>query len=61
MTNFKDSLNNFSPLFEMWFTVQRKVKVKVMCTLVQAQRLCTGRTAHRDIALLFFDHDTRRG
>ena len=41
-----------------------KVKVKVKCTLVQALRLCTGRTAHRGsrgIALLFLDHDTRRG
>jgi len=36
----------------------------VKCTLVQALRLCTGRTAHRGsrgIALLFLDHDTRRG
>jgi hypothetical protein len=33
------------------------------CTLVQALRLCTGRTAHkgsRAIALLFHDHGTRR-
>jgi len=32
--------------------------VKVKCTLVQALRLCTGRTAHRgsrNIALLFLD------
>ena len=39
------------------------VKVKVKCTLVQALRLCTGRTAHRGsrgIALPFLDHDTRR-
>jgi hypothetical protein len=39
-------------------------KVKVMCTLVQSLRLCTGRTAHRGsrgIALLFLDHGTRRG
>jgi hypothetical protein len=38
--------------------------VKVKCTLVQALRLCTGRTAHRDsrgIALPFLDHGTRRG
>ena len=38
--------------------------VKVKCTLVQALRLCTGRTAHRGsrgIALLFHDHGTRRG
>jgi len=40
------------------------ISTKVKCTLVQALRLCTGRTAHkgsRGIALLFFDHDTRRG
>ena len=40
------------------------LKVKVKCTLVQAQRLCTGRTARRGsrgIALLFHDHGTRRG
>jgi len=38
-------------------------KVKVQCTLVQALRLCTDRTAHRGrrvIAELFLDHDTRR-
>jgi hypothetical protein len=37
---------------------------KVKCTLVQAPRLCTGRTAHRGsrgIALLFHDHGTRSG
>ena len=42
----------------------REVKVKVKCTLVQALRLCTGRTAHmgsRGVALLFLDHGTRRG
>ena len=40
------------------------VKVKVKCTFVRALRLCTGRTAHRGsrgIALLFYDHGTRRG
>ena len=39
-------------------------KVKVKCVLVQALRLCTGRTAHsgsRGIALLFLDHGTSRG
>jgi len=39
-------------------------KVKVKVTLVQALRLCTGRTAHREsrgIALPFLDHGTRRG
>ena len=37
---------------------------KANCTLVQALRLCTGRTAHRGsigIALLFLDQGTRRG
>ena len=41
-----------------------KVKVKVKCTLVQALRLCTGRTAHRGsrgIAPPFLDHGTKRG
>jgi len=41
-----------------------QIRVKLKCTLVQALRLSTGRTAHRGsrgIALLFLDHDTRRG
>ena len=40
------------------------IKGKVKVTLVQALRLCTGRTAHRGsrgIALPFHDHCTRRG
>jgi len=40
------------------------LKGNVKCTLVQALRLCTGRTAHRGsrgIALLFLDHGIRRG
>jgi len=40
------------------------IYIKVNCALVQARRLCTGRTAHRGsggIALLFLDHGTRRG
>ena len=39
-------------------------RVKVKCTLVQAMRLCTGRTVHRGsrgIALPFLNHGTRRG
>ena len=39
-------------------------KEKVKYTLVQALRLCTGRTAYRasrGIALLFHDHGTRKG
>ena len=46
------------------FTFRKKRKGKVKCPLVQALRLCTGRTAHRGsrgIALLFHDHGTRRG
>ena len=42
----------------------REIKVKLKVTLVQALRLCTGRTVHRGsrgIALLFLDHGTRRG
>ena len=38
--------------------------MKVKCSVVQALRLCTGRTAHRGsrgIALLFLDNGTRRG
>ena len=38
--------------------------LKIKCTLVQALRLCTGRTAtsgSRGIALLFLDNGTRRG
>jgi len=43
---------------------QNSVEVKVKWTLVQALRLCTGRTADRGsrvIALLFLDHGIRRG
>jgi hypothetical protein len=47
------------------FGVKMKVKVKVKCTLLQALRLCTGRTAHRGggrgLVLLFHDHGTGRG
>jgi hypothetical protein len=48
---------------DLTISVLTKVKVKVKVTLVQALRLCTGRTAHRGnraIALLFLDHGTRR-
>ena len=41
-----------------------KLVVGINCTLVQALRLCTGRTVHRrsiGIALLFLDHGTRSG
>ena len=57
------------PLVQMFLgktfkTVLIKLKQKVKCTLVQALRLCTGRTTHkgsRGIALTFHDHGTRRG
>ena len=47
-----------------WHITRICTKVKVKVTLVQALRLCTGRTAHRGsrgIALPFHDHGTRRG
>ena len=40
------------------------LSIKVKCTLVQALRLCTGRTAHRGsrgIALLFHDQRHKKG
>jgi hypothetical protein len=43
--------------------LRNKVK-KVKCTLVQALRLCKGRTAHRGcrrIVLPFLNHNTRSG
>ena len=43
---------------------EMRKEVKVKCTLVQALRLCTGRTAHRgsrDIALTFLDHALEGG
>ena len=52
------------PMFILQHTIRIKVNVKVNWTLVQTQRLCTGRTAYRGsrgIALLFLDHETRRG
>jgi hypothetical protein len=72
----KGSLEIFVPIYQIsWyhsfiytavmalhFALCKKVKVKV--TLVQALRLCTGRTAHRGsrgIDLPFHDHGTRRG
>ena len=46
------------------FTLRLEIKRQVKVTLVQALRLCIGRTAHRGsrgIALPFHDHGTRRG
>jgi len=55
----------FTPGIEPWYSLNKRLyKIKVKCTLVQALRLCTGRTAHRGsrgIPLLFLDHGTRRG
>jgi len=44
--------------------ILKERKVKVKCTLVQALRLCTGRTdirGSRGVALFLLDHGTRRG
>jgi len=49
---------------ELRFLAGRDGKKKLKCTLVQALRLCTVRTAHRGsraVALHFLDHGTRRG
>jgi hypothetical protein len=51
---------DYGRIYDGFFDMVGKVK----CALVQALRLCTGRTAHRDsrgINLLFHDHGTRRG
>ena len=68
LQDFKNSCDSLRKVLCHIFTefgiTMRVIKVKVKCTLVQALRLCTGRTAHkgsRDVALLFFDHGTRRG
>jgi len=48
----------------VYFLLSLDYGKKVKCTLVQALKLCTGRTAHRGsrgIALLFHDHSTRKG
>ena len=58
----KSMINADEPRFKP--THVSLVKGKVKCTLIQALRLCTGRTTHRGsrgIALLFLDHVTRRG
>ena len=55
---------NSDPTGRIFVTVYIEVKVKVKSSLVQAMRLCTGRTAHRGsrgITLPFHDHGTRRG
>jgi len=68
------SLQFLSEIFLILRRIQRGIiikvhtssynKLEVKVTLLQALRLCTGRTAHRgsrDIALLFHDYGTRRG
>jgi hypothetical protein len=58
----RDKKEELGRVKERGYVHQGKLKVKV--TLVQALRLCTGRTAHRGsrgIALLFHDHGNRRG
>jgi len=48
----------------LWSAETELKKSKVKVTLVNALRLCTGRTAHRGsrgIAILFDDYGTRRG
>jgi len=57
-----NSFNSFLLLITVYFDSVFICVVK--CTLVQALRVCTVRTAHRwirGIALLFLDHGTRRG
>ena len=57
-------LSDHHIMWNIWTSNISRVKKKVKCTLVQALRLCTGRTADRgsrDIALLFQDNCTRRG
>ena len=56
----------FDPIHEVMSDTRKILKslCKVKCTLAEALRLCTGRTAHtrsRRIALPFLDHGTRRG
>jgi len=60
--NFGINVVSFVGIFDLYLDVNIEKKVK--CTLVQALRLCTVRTAHRGsrgIVLLFHDHGTRRG
>jgi hypothetical protein len=69
LQDFKNSCDSLRKevlchIFTEFGITMRAIKVKVKCTLVQALRLCTGRTDHkgsRGVALLFFDHGTRRG
>ena len=61
------SISFIVPVYEFMYVyiyIYIYIYIKVKCILVQALRLCTGRTAHtgsRGIALPFLDHDTRGG
>ena len=63
--NSKNFQHRWSTQYYIYATpFQNCVRVKVNCTLVQALRLCTGRTVHRGsrgVALPCHDHGTRRG
>jgi len=55
---------DITPLVFMSIGSQSACQSCSKCTLVQARRLCTGRTTHRGsrgIALHFLSHNTRRG
>jgi hypothetical protein len=63
LSGTKLNLHRIFQKVNKWKNICIGVK-KVKCTLVQALRLCTGRTAHRGsrgIALLFHDHGTGKG
>ena len=63
LNEIRQRCNNMADSVDWETAKDGKVKT-VKCTLVQALRLCTGRAAHkgsRGIAILFDDHDTRRG
>ena len=61
---FRSHLKALEARRATWNKFRTDVKEKVKCTLVQALRLCTGRTAHRGsrgVAQPFLDYGTRRG
>ena len=60
----RHNYTSLPPPFRLPHDIVCHIKKKVKVTLVQALRLCTGRTAYRGsrgIALHFHDHGTRRG
>ena len=63
---YRLEVSTLSKLAHIYITARKAhwivLSCTVKCTLVQALRLCTGRTTHRwsgGIALPFHDHDTR--